>query len=350
MEATLTRTRPETNGISTADTPTKASPGHYLRCIEGDLARVEEILVQVTRSDIGAVRDISGHTLLSGGKRLRPALGLLCARLVGRDFPKERAYAGAAAAELIHMASLMHDDVVDSAPERRGVPTANSLYGNGITVLTGDYLFAKAVSLLVHNDENLRVIRIFSDITVGMTEGEVLQAAVARNPDIDMETYEEIIARKTASFLAGCCETGAIIGGATDDEASRLHAYGLHLGMAFQIVDDLLDFLGDPKKTGKPLGTDLRDGRVTLPLLHTIRVTDAETRQHIREILGRGSLSDADIAGVTATIARHGGFEQARRGAEEQVERAIDCLGRFSESAYRTALIEQARYVVARDR
>jgi octaprenyl-diphosphate synthase len=327
-----------------------ATPANYMRCIEDDLTQVEEILLSVTRSDIGAVRDISGHTLLSGGKRLRPALGLLSARLIGREFPADRAYAGAAAAELIHMASLMHDDVVDSAPERRGVPTANSIFGNGITVLTGDYLFARAISLLVHNDENLRVIRIFSDITVGMTEGEVLQAAVAHNLDIALETYEEVIKRKTAAFLAGCCETGAIFGGATDAEAEALYAYGVHLGMAFQIADDLLDFLGDPKKTGKSLGTDLRDGRVTLPLLHTLAIADGETRRQLRVLLAKKVLSDTDIATITAFIARHGGFERARCAAEEHAQKAIAELEGFAESPFKTALSHQALYVVARDR
>lgn len=351
MKTTMTMPRPDAMLVDTVPpAPSKQVAVNYMHCIESDLERVEAILLAVTRSDVGAVRDISGHTLLSGGKRLRPALGLLSARLIGRQFPEDRAYAGAAAAELIHMASLMHDDVVDEAPERRGVPTANSVFGNGITVLTGDYLFAKAISLLVHNDENLQVIRIFSDVTVGMTEGEVLQAAVAHNLDIAFETYEKVIERKTASFLAGCCETGAIIGGATEEEALCLQQYGLHLGMAFQIADDLLDFLGDPKKTGKPLGTDLRDGRITLPLLHTLTVTDVETRHQIRATLAKSALSDTDIVNMTLIIARHGGFERARQVAEEHARRAMETLENFPASSFKVALLEQARQVVIRDR
>ena len=135
---------------------------------------VEERLARETQSDIGAVRDISGHTLLSGGKRLRPALALLCARLVGRVFPADRAYAAAAAAEMIHMATLMHDDVVDESNERRGRPTANAVFGNAITVLTGDFLLAKSISMLAHSDDNLEIVRVFSDVTVAMAEGEGL--------------------------------------------------------------------------------------------------------------------------------------------------------------------------------
>lgn len=322
----------------------------FLHCIEEDLARVEERLTEETRSKIGAVREISGHTLLSGGKRLRPALGILSARVINRQFPESRAYAGAAAAELIHMATLMHDDVVDKAGERRGRPTANSVYGNGITILTGDFLFAKSIWLLAHDDENLNVVRLFADVVVGMAEGEVLQAAVAHNRDVSQETYEEILERKTARFLAGCCETGAMIGGGDDVECAALRAYGHHLGMAFQIADDLLDFLGDPAKTGKQLGTDLRDGRVTLPLIYTLKVADATNRARLTELLAQEDLTDDDIASITSIIADHNGFEAARNIAEERAQRAIAELARFPRNEYRIALEDLARYVISRDR
>lgn len=318
--------------------------------VEEDLRAVEDRLLAATRSEIGRVRDISGHTLLSGGKRLRPALALLSARLVGRTFPAERAYAAASAAEMIHMASLMHDDVVDEAPERRGRPTANSVFGNGITVLTGDFLLAKSISLLAHNDDNLAIVRVFSDVTVGMAEGEVLQASVAHDLTITPDTYEEVIRRKTALFLAGCCETGAMVGGGTPDEVAALQQYGLHLGVAFQIADDLLDFLGDPKNTGKPLGTDLKDGRVTLPLIHALAVSDAETKANLSELFNRQDLSDTDIASITGIIARSGGFEYARNEAEAHAERAVRCLETFAPTPFKETLENLARYVTARDR
>ncbi|GAB4454868.1 MAG: polyprenyl synthetase family protein [Armatimonadaceae bacterium] len=322
----------------------------FLACIEGDLERVEERLQAETRSEIGAVREISGHTLLSGGKRLRPALGLLSARVIGRQFPEDRAYSGAAAAELIHMATLMHDDVVDSAPERRGRPTANSVYGNGITILTGDFLFAKSIYLLAHNDENLHVVRVFSDVVVGMAEGEVLQAAVAHDLNISQETYEEVIERKTARFLAGCCETGAIIGGGTEAECAALRSYGHHLGMAFQIADDLLDFCGDPAKTGKPRGTDLRDGRVTLPLIHALRHADASAREKISQLMAKPELTEDDIAAITDVMDSVGGFAIAQKIATERADRAIAELQRFPAGAYQQAMADLARFVVTRDR
>lgn len=319
--------------------------------IEADLARVEERLQAETRSEVGAVRDISGHTLLSGGKRLRPALAVLCARVVGRGvFPSERVFAAACAAEMIHMATLMHDDVVDEAAERRGRPTASAVFGNGITVLTGDFLLAKSISLLAHNDDNLHVVRVFSDVTVAMAEGEVLQAAVAHDLEVSSETYETVIERKTARFLAGCCETGGILGGADEAEAASLRAYGHHLGMAFQIADDLLDLLGDPKKTGKPLGTDLRDGRVTLPLIHTLSVAGEDDCARLRAALSRPTRGEADIALVTSLIARHGGFEAARGVAVARAERAALHLARFPAGPFRQTLERLARFVVGRDR
>lgn len=326
-------------------------PTGLLDCIEADLLAVEERLIAETRSDIGAVRDISGHTLLSGGKRLRPAIAILAARTVGNDIPLHRAYTAAAAVEMIHMATLMHDDVVDEAPERRGRPTANAVYGNGITILTGDFLLAKSIWLLSRDEENLALVRLFADVTIAMAEGEVLQAAVAGRYETPVSTYEQVIERKTARFLAGCTEAGGLLGGATEAQAAALRAFGHHLGIAFQIADDLLDFLGDPKQTGKPLGTDLRDGRVTLPLIHTLAACDSSTKAELCALLDKGqALTEAEVATITATIARHGGFEQARTAAEERMERAMGELTRFPESVYKDALIHLARYVVARDR
>ncbi|MGC4044713.1 MAG: polyprenyl synthetase family protein [Armatimonas sp.] len=328
-----------------------ATANNLLACIESDLAKVEERLLAETRSEIGAVRDISGHTLLSGGKRLRPAVAVLASRTVERGTPSDRDYTAAAAVEMIHMATLMHDDVVDEAPERRGRPTANSVWGNGITVLTGDYLLAKSIQLLCRDDENLQLVRLFADVTVGMAEGEVLQAAVAGKLDTTLATYEEVIERKTARFLAGCAEAGGLLGGADPTEAAAFRAYGHHLGMAFQIADDLLDFLGDPARTGKPLGTDLRDGRITLPLIHAMeRATPAE-RTRLSELLSKGmDLTDGEIQEITTALERLGGFERARSVATERAEKAVAELNRFPESIYKDALTDLARYVVARDR
>jgi octaprenyl-diphosphate synthase len=173
---------------------------------------------------------------------------------------------------------------------------------------------------------------------------------VARNWNLNLTTYEQVIERKTARFLAGCTEAGAYLGGGTESETAAMRAFGHHLGISFQIADDLLDFLGDPKHTGKPLGTDLKDGRVTLPLIHTLATCDAPTRTELLTTLEKGqALTESEIAALTATIARHGGFEVARKEAEERMERALAELDRFPDTEYRRSLIRLAGYVVARD-
>ncbi|MFM7322783.1 MAG: polyprenyl synthetase family protein [Armatimonadota bacterium] len=317
--------------------------------IGDDMRRVEECLACETTSDIGPVRTISGHTLLSGGKRLRPAVALLAARTVGRHFPVHRATAAAAAVELIHMATLMHDDVVDAADERRGRPTAGSVFGNGITVLTGDFLLAKSIQLLTRDEENLHLVRLFADVTVAMAEGEVLQASVAGDLSIDRAVYEDVIERKTARFLAGCCEAGALLGGGDPAEAAALRAYGHHLGMSFQIADDLLDLTCDPAVTGKPRGTDLRDGRVTLPLIHALAQAPAVDRAALRVALGGEEIDDEAVEVVVDILRRAGALDAALRDARERSARAIAELERFPSSTFRDALTSFARYVVDRD-
>lgn len=335
--------------VAAAPKPPASAPA-LLDVIADELAQVEERLLVETRSDVGAVRDISGHTLLAGGKRLRPALAILSARVTGRDYPHERAARAGAAVEMIHMATLLHDDVVDESRERRNKPTANAVFGNAITVLTGDFLLAKSISLLASNDDNLHIVRVFSDMTVAMAEGEVLQAAVAHDLEITAATYEEIIGRKTARFLAGCCETGGMLGAATAEERAALRAYGYDLGIAFQIADDLLDLAGDPQKTGKPLGTDLRDGRVTLPLIHALQNARPGDRARLRQALANPETSEADIALVASLVARGGGFDAARRIAQERAECAARHLCAFADSPYKAALSRLTRYVVGRDR
>src|SRR5687768_14737859 len=242
----------------------------FLELVKPDLAAIEDRLNREIASDVRSVYSLSGHVLCAGGKRLRPAMVALSAQAINSNADSARVQTVGAAVELVHMATLVHDDVVDDTSTRRGHPTANAVFGNGIAVLTGDYLLAKAMRLLAL-DGDLRIIRTVSDITIEMSEGEVMELAAAGDPNLSLASYFEILRKKTAVFVEGCCRCGALIAGADSEREAALAQYGYHLGMAFQIADDLLDYTGDPSVTGKPLGSDLRDGRATLPFLYALQ-------------------------------------------------------------------------------
>jgi len=330
--------------------PAQAARVNFLDCVQDDLAAVEVLLGDEIRSDVRAAYAISGHTLSAGGKRLRPALVTLAARAAAGQFPARTIYASAAAAELIHMASLIHDDVVDGAAERRGKPTANAAFGNQISVLVGDYLLAKSINLAAR-EGNIAVIEVFSKVTVGLSEGEVLQITAKGDVDTSEETYLTIIHKKTAGFIAGCCEVGAMLAQSTPTALAALTRYGLNCGLAFQIADDLLDYTGDPVKTGKPLCGDLREGKMTLPLILTLHdVTETERRDLLHILQEPEALTDAEIANVRDTIARHDGYARTADTARRYVALAQDALQALPASSYRDALHSLADYALTRER
>jgi octaprenyl-diphosphate synthase len=324
----------------------------FLDPVQADLNAVENLLNEEIRSDVRAAYAISGHTLSAGGKRLRPAAVLLSARSVRNLFPAKTVYASASAVELIHMASLIHDDVVDNTGERRGRPTANVIYGNQISVLVGDYLLAKSIYLAAREGV-LEVIRIFSRVTVGLSEGEVLQITSQGDPTTTEETYFDIIRRKTAGFIAGCCEVGAVLAEASPTVREALSDYGMALGLAFQIADDLLDFLGDPKVTGKPRGSDLREGKMTLPLIAAFRaLSDSDPRR--ASIAGwiedPETLTTGAIEQVVAVIHEFDGFAYARAAAVRQVAEAQAKITHLlPASQYRDSLCALAEYALGRN-
>ena len=322
----------------------------FLDCVQDDLTEVEALLGEEIRSDVRAAYAISGHTLSAGGKRLRPALVTLAARAVANQFPATTIYASAAAAELIHMASLIHDDVVDGAEERRGKPTANAAFGNQISVLVGDYLLAKSI-YLASREGSMDVIRVFSKVTVGLSEGEVLQLTAKGDVDTSEETYLRIIEKKTAGFIAGCCEVGAMLAGAKPAVVSALTQYGLNCGLAFQIADDLLDYTGDPIKTGKPVCGDLREGKMTLPLILALQDAATEERCDLLHILQEPeALTEAEIASVRDTIARHDGYARTATVARRYVALAQEALCLLPPSPSRDSLRALADYAVTRER
>ncbi|HEX5322397.1 MAG TPA: polyprenyl synthetase family protein [Capsulimonadaceae bacterium] len=323
----------------------------FLYPIQTELQAVEELLGEEIRSDVRAVCAISGHTLFAGGKRLRPAAVLLSARAVDCAFPASTIYASAASVELIHMASLMHDDVVDGAEERRGRPTANAAFGNQVSILVGDYLLAKSIYLSAR-EGNLDVIRVFSNVTVGLSEGEVLQITAQGDCKTTEETYYDIIQRKTAGFIAGCCEIGAMLADADGEVVRAMASFGMNLGMAFQIADDLLDFLGDPKVTGKPRCSDLREGKMTLPLIAAYRdLREGDpTRGRLSDLItDPRALTEEEADSICALIEERDGFGYARAAAARFVDEALDCLTILPESHYRDALSTLAGYALGRN-
>jgi len=312
---------------TTAAFPSTAKPSvGFLETIREDLGAIETLLNEEIRSEVRAAYAISGHTLSAGGKRLRPALVTLSARVVQDAYPTRTVHASAAAAELIHMASLIHDDVVDNAMERRGRPTANASFGNQISVLVGDYLLAKSI-FLAAREGNMGVIRVFSEVTVGLSEGEVLQITARGDVDTSEETYLRIIRLKTAGFIAGCCEIGAMLAGGDGATVDAMRVYGMNCGLAFQIADDLLDYIGDPVLTGKALDGDLREGKMTLPLILALHdLAEAERASLLQILQEPEDLTDSEIAKVHDAIARHNGYERTAKVARGYVDSAITAL------------------------
>jgi len=329
-----------------ADGPTATT---CLELVHDELEAVEARLRLAAASSVRQVDAVGRHLLLAGGKRFRPACVILSAKAVSRTFDYERLVAVAAAMELVHTATLVHDDVVDNTWVRRGAATANAVFGNGVAVLTGDYLLARAVDMLVH-EENTRLARTLARITVDMSEGEVLQMVATGDPHVEDSAYYDMIRKKTAVFISGCCRAGAILGDASEDEELVLADYGLNLGMAFQIADDLLDYTGDPAVTGKPVGTDLREGRATLPLLLGLRTSGDGQRETLLAAFGNGSLQDKAVSVVVRTLARLGAFDEADAIARRFATEAKMTLASLRPTSYRDALAQLADYAVDRNR
>jgi octaprenyl-diphosphate synthase len=309
-----------------------------------DMAAVDALIRRRLASDVVLVNQVAEHIIAAGGKRLRPMLLLLAARALGHGGAD--AHQLAAVVEFIHTATLLHDDVVDESDLRRGRKTANALFGNAASVLVGDFLYSRSFQLMVEL-ERMPVMKILADTTNAIAEGEVLQLLHVRNPDTDEQAYLKVIERKTAVLFAAATRLGALLAGADPAQQQRLHDYGLALGYAFQIADDVLDYSADETTLGKHLGDDLAEGKATLPLIHAIRHTDADTRARLRTIVEHGD-SDA-MPEVLVAIDATGGIEYSRRRAEDYAEAAERALKGLDDNDAVAALRGLARYAVRRD-
>lgn len=321
----------------------------FLEFVQPDLEAIEARLDTEITSDVRHVYALCGHVLSAGGKRLRPAMVSLSARAITEEPDLERLQLVGAAVELVHMATLVHDDVVDNTATRRGKPTANAVFGNGVAVLSGDFLLARSMRLLAI-DGDLRIIRQVSDITIEMSEGEVMEILATGDPKVAPEHYFEILRKKTAVFVEGCCRCGAILAQATEEQEAALAEYGYRLGMAFQIADDLLDYTGDPLVTGKPVGSDLRDGRATLPFLLALNEARDCDRDRLLAAFGNANLSDKAVSEAVRVLEGYDVFERTRAVAREHVELADAALEKLPPSTARDCFSALTDYVVQRDR
>jgi octaprenyl-diphosphate synthase len=312
-----------------------------------DLAEVEAEIRRELNSPVPLIQEMGGYIAGAGGKRLRPILLLLAARLAQYRGP--RAIRLACVVELLHTATLIHDDVVDQAPLRRGHPSANAQWGDDASVLVGDHLYSKSFAMLVR-DNDRGVMETLARATVSMTEAEVFQLQLKRSGLISEADYVRIITQKTASFMSACCRIGALLGAVRPAQTEALARYGLDIGIAFQISDDALDFTADQARLGKAIGADLREGKRTLPLIAMLeRVRPAQAEQ-VRAALRRRTLEAGEIEDIRRLVLEHDGVEYARTRAHAFAQAAKADLEAFGPSEERETLALVADFVVDRDR
>jgi len=313
--------------------------------VNPDLERIEAEISRHLTTSVPLVAVVGRHILASGGKRLRPLLMIQAARLCGYRGNHDATLA--IVFEYLHAATLLHDDVVDNAEFRRNNPAANVMWGNPAVVLVGDFLYSKSILLTVGYN-NIRILQVLSEATTKMAEGEVLQLINADNLEIDESEYLEVIVRKTAVLISAACQVGAIFGGASATQEEALRAYGHHLGIAFQLVDDTLDFTGKWEELGKPIGNDVQEGKATLPLIHTMYHCLPEEKEQIRKIFSADKILPKDFERVRDLVIRNGGIDRTMRLAIQHVEQAKEGLQMFPDSPTKDILLDIADYVVYR--
>jgi octaprenyl-diphosphate synthase len=311
--------------------------------LAADMAQVDRELRASLDSDVVLIRQVSDYIIAGGGKRLRPALLLLAARACGYEGTDHRTLA--ATIEMIHTATLLHDDVVDESQLRRGHATANARFGNAASVLVGDYLYTRAFQLMV-SVNRMRVMSIIADATNLISEGEVLQLLHMRDAALDERAYFDVIERKTAKLFEAAGRIGAVLGGAGRNVEDALARYSMHLGTAFQIMDDVLDYSGDAGEIGKNVGDDLEEGKMTLPLIRAVAVGTPDEADTIRHAITEGGLTD--FAPVVRALHRTGALEYARERAQAESDAAAECLGVLAPSPAASSLLQLSTFACRR--
>ena len=322
--------------------------------VEADLAAVDGVIRARLASGVPLVSQVAEHIVAGGGKRLRPLIVLLAAHAAngGRALSGDRHHQAAAFIEFIHTATLLHDDVVDHSSLRRGRQTANAVFGNEASVLVGDFVYSRAFQMMAAIGVG-RVMEIMADATNVIAEGEVLQLMNAQDPDTTEERYLEVIYRKTAQLFEAGAQVAAVLCGANPVVQQALATYGKHLGTAYQLIDDVLDYRSDPATRGKNLGEDLSEGKMTLPLIHALRHASEADRGLIRNAIlhaGEGAQREGDLKRIIAAIDASDGIGYARGRAEAESRAAMQALESVPASRWRDALADLARIAVGRDR
>ncbi|MCP5245217.1 MAG: octaprenyl diphosphate synthase [Burkholderiales bacterium] len=317
---------------------------HIRSFIAQDMGTVDEVIRQKLHSHVALIRQVSEYIINSGGKRLRPALVILSAGSFG--YTGKFHYNLAAVVEFIHTATLLHDDVVDESEMRRNKETANALFGNAASVLVGDFLYSRAFQMMVEVD-NMRVMQVLADATNTIAEGEVLQLLNCRDPNVNEENYLQVIRFKTAKLFEAASRLGALLGSATPEQEEAMAVYGMHLGTAFQLIDDVLDYSGDNQDTGKNLGDDLAEGKPTLPLIYAMQAGTTEQANLIRQAIEEGGTNG--FQPVLDIIQQTAALDYARNCAQAEIETAIAAITCLAESEYKECLMQLASFAVTRN-
>lgn len=330
------------------DEEARISARRIFSLIANELQQVEIEFEQQARSNVQVIAYLGDYLRKSGGKRVRPALTILSNYAVGGEGNRYNSIRMATVMEFLHTATLVHDDIIDKADTRRNRPTVNALYGNETAVLMGDWLYMSAFETSLA-ERSLPILDILTSVTRKMTEGELLQLTLLGHADVSEAQYLDVLKRKTAYLFSASCEIGAILGGATEQQQTALREYGLNLGTAFQLTDDLLDFTSSEAALGKAAGADLLGGKVTLPLIYW-REKDPAALEIIRRILSDGSYETISQQVLRDALNESGALERARAVADEYAENARVALSCLSESEYCDSLRELPTYIINRDR
>ena len=316
-----------------------------LKLVTPEMNRVNAVILDRMQSQIPLIPELAGHLIAGGGKRMRPMLTLACARLL--DYPGTRHHELAAAVEFIHTATLLHDDVVDGSDMRRGKTAANLIFGNPAAVLVGDFLFSRSFELMVE-DGSLKVLKILSHASAVIAEGEVNQLTAQRQISTSEEKYLDIIGSKTAALFAAACRIAAVVAESGEAQEMALDAYGRNLGIAFQLVDDAIDYVSDGVTMGKDSGDDFRDGKVTLPVILAYSRGTAEEQKFWYEAMLGNRVSNDDLAHATTLLRKHGAIDDTIDRARHYGQRAIDAIAHFPAGEAKAALTEAVEFAIAR--